>query len=59
MKIAMGPIEGEQDFASIVHGTHFVLVDRDLRIRAYHDSTDPDVVDRVLADAAMLINRGN
>ena len=59
MKIAMGGVEGEQDFASIVHGTHFVLVDRDLRIRGYYDSTDPEVVDRVLGDAAMLINRGN
>jgi protein SCO1/2 len=49
---------GDQDFASIMHGTHFVLVDRDGRIRGYYDSSDPGVVDRVLADAAMLINRG-
>lgn len=59
MKIATGNVEGEQDFASIMHGTHFVLVDRDLRIRAYHDSSDPGVVDHLLADAAMLVNRGN
>jgi protein SCO1/2 len=50
---------GEQDFASIMHGTHFVLVDRDGRIRGYYDSSQPEVVDRVLADAAMLINRGS
>jgi len=50
---------GEQDFASIMHGTHFVLVDRDGRIRGYYDSSNPDVVDRVLGDAAMLINRGS
>jgi protein SCO1/2 len=61
LKISMAdrPPQGEQDFASIMHGTHFVLVDRDARIRGYYDSSDPEVVDRVLADAAMLINRGN
>jgi hypothetical protein len=41
-----------------MHGTHFVLVDRELRIRGYYDSSAPDVVERVLHDAAMLINRG-
>ena len=59
LKIAMGDIEGEQDFASIMHGTHFVLVDAQARIRGYYDSSDADVVDRVLQDAAMLINRGD
>jgi protein SCO1 len=59
LKIAMGDIEGEQDFASIMHGTHFVLVDQQGRIRGYYDSSTPDVVDRVLTDATMLINRGN
>jgi protein SCO1/2 len=60
LKIAMADRApgGEQDFASVMHGTHFVLVDRDGRIRGYYDSSDPGVVDRVLADAAMLINRG-
>lgn len=60
LKIAMAdqPPGGEQDFASVMHGTHFVLVDRDGRIRGYYDSSDPGVVDRVLGDAAMLINRG-
>ena len=61
LKIAMGDqaIEGEQDFASVMHGTHFVLVDQRGRIRGYYDSTDSDVVDRVLTDATMLINRGD
>jgi protein SCO1/2 len=61
LKIAMGDgvAEGEQDFASIMHGTHFVLVDKAGRIRGYYNSSDADVVDRVLADASMLINRGN
>jgi protein SCO1/2 len=61
LKIAMGDgaVKGEQDFASIMHGTHFVLVDQRGRIRGYYDSTDADVSDRVLADATMLINRGD
>ena len=57
LKIAMGDPEGQQDFASIMHGTHFVLVDQQGRIRGYYDSSAANVVDRVLADAAMLINR--
>lgn len=59
LKIAMGDPPGEQDFASLFHGTHFVLVDQQTRIRGYYDSSDPEVVDRVLHDAAMLINRGD
>jgi protein SCO1/2 len=58
LKIAIGAPEGDQDFASVFHGTHFVLVDQQLRIRGYYDSSSPDVVDRVLHDAAMLVNRG-
>jgi len=59
LKVAMGSPQGEQDFASLFHGTHFVLVDRELRIRGYYDSSAPDVEDRVLHDATMLINRGD
>jgi protein SCO1/2 len=61
LKIAMGDAapKGEQDFASVMHGTHFVLVDHRGRIRGYYNSSDADVVDRVLADATMLINRGD
>jgi protein SCO1/2 len=58
LKIAMGTPEGDQDFASLFHGTHFVLVDKDLRIRGYYDSSAPDTEDRILQDATMLINRG-
>jgi protein SCO1/2 len=51
-------LEGQQDFASIFHGTHFVLVDQRGHIRGYYDSAGGEVVDQVLHDAAMLINRG-
>jgi protein SCO1 len=61
LKIAMSdqPLQGEQDFASIMHGTHFVLVDQRGVIRGYYDSDAPDVVDRVLEAATLLINRGH
>lgn len=59
LKIAMGAPPADTDFASIFHGTHFVLVDGQQRIRGYYDSSARDVADRVLHDAAMLINRGN
>jgi protein SCO1 len=59
LKIAMGDPVGENDFASLFHGTHFVLVDQQLRIRGYYDSSAPDVEDKLLHDATMLINRGD
>jgi protein SCO1/2 len=59
LKIAMGSPQGETDFASLFHGTHFVLVDQRLRIRGYYDSNAADVEDRLLHDATMLINRGD
>lgn len=61
LKMAMSESapQGEQDFASLFHGTHLVLVDAQLRIRGYYDPAEADVVDRLLGDATMLLNRGN
>jgi protein SCO1/2 len=59
LKIAIGTPAGDNDFASLFHGTHFVLVDQQLRIRGYYDSSAPDVEDRLLHDATMLVNRGS
>jgi protein SCO1/2 len=58
MKVGMGRGGPESDFASIFHGTHFVLVDKDMQIRGYYDSSAADSVDRVLRDAGLLANRG-
>lgn len=44
--------------AAISHGSHLVLVDGAGRIRGYYDPEEPDVVDRVVRDAALLVNRG-
>ena len=59
LKMAMGNPQGEQDFASLFHGTHLVLVDAQLQVRGYYDSSEPEVLDKLLHDATMLINRGN
>jgi protein SCO1 len=39
---------------NIVHGTHFVLFDRQLRIRGYYDSDDAGRLDQLVADAGTL-----
>jgi len=51
-----GPDDGTG--RGIFHGTHLVLVDARGRVRAYYPSDAPDVVDRVVRDAALLVNRG-
>jgi protein SCO1/2 len=42
----------------ISHQTKLVLVDGAGRIRSYYDPEDADVVERVVRDAALLVNRG-
>lgn len=59
LKVAMGTPAKGADLESVFHGTHFVLVDTRMRIRGYYDSSAEDMEDRLLHDAAMLINRGD
>lgn len=54
LKVAAEPIGKDQDLASIFHGSHFVLVDAESRIRGYYDSGDADATDRLLADLKRL-----
>jgi protein SCO1/2 len=49
----------DADVPDILHGTHFVLVDQQLRIRGYYDSNDPEAVDRMMKDVNTLVNRPN
>jgi protein SCO1/2 len=51
-----GDGEGADDIMSIGHGGHFALVDAAGQIRGYYDSVDSDAVDRLLRDAALLVN---
>ena len=54
LKIAAQPIGPDDDLASVFHGSHFVLVDGEGRIRGYYDSADADATDRLLADLRRL-----
>jgi protein SCO1/2 len=53
-KITLAREGPEDDFLSIVHGVHVVLVDGEGQIRGYYDSTDPEALDRLVEDAARL-----
>ena len=55
MKVQMGEAQPLRDGPGydILHATHFVLVDRDRRIRGYY-ATDRDGQDRLLRDIARL-----
>jgi protein SCO1/2 len=58
MKIGIQNEGSEDDFMNITHGTHFILVDRQLRIRGYYDSSGEHMEDTILRDAGLLVNRG-
>ena len=53
-KISLTHEGAEEDFLSIVHGVHLVLVDTQGRIRGYYDSTDPEALERLVRDAHHL-----
>jgi len=57
LRVSMGRAPGDRSPAAISHGTHLVLVDGDARIRGYYDPEAPDAVDRLVRDAALLVNR--
>ncbi len=58
LKVAMGREKGDDGFEGIFHGSHLVLVDGRGQVRAYFDSDDPDVVDKVVRAVGLLVNRG-
>ncbi len=58
LRVSMSQQEGDPSPAGISHGTHLVLVDGAGRIRGYYDPGEPGAVDRVVRDAALLVNRG-
>ena len=41
--------------SDFIHTNNFVLVDKQRRIRGYYDGTSPSDVDRMIADAKMLL----
>jgi len=58
LRVSMGEDAKRPEEQDISHGTHLVLVDGEGRIRGYYDSDRADVVERVVRDAALLVNRG-
>jgi protein SCO1/2 len=58
LRIHVGRDPADPSPAGISHGTHLVLVDGAARIRGYYDPDDPDAMDRLVRDAALLVNRG-
>ena len=59
LKVAMGREKGDDGrFEGIFHGSHLVLVDGKGQVRGYYDSDDEQVVDKVVRDVGLLVNRG-
>jgi protein SCO1/2 len=58
LRVSMGGTAADRSPEGISHGTHLVLVDGVGRIRGYYDPDAQDVVDLVVRDAALLVNRG-
>ncbi len=58
LKVSMGRERDDGATADISHGTHLVLVDGRGQVRAYYDPDEPGVVDRVLRDVSLIVNRG-
>jgi protein SCO1/2 len=57
-RVGIGRDAGDPSPSSISHGTHLVLVDATGRIRGYYDPESADAVDRLVRDAATLVNGG-
>jgi len=53
-KISLGHEGADDDFLSIVHGVHLVLVDAQGHIRGYYDSNDAEALERLVRDAHHL-----
>ena len=47
--------EGKKD-SVIMHSPRFVLIDKAAQIRGYYDSRDPQAIQRLIKDAASLMN---
>lgn len=55
LKIAMGRGAGPVDPSQVFHGTHFVVVDAEGRVRGYHDVARPEEQERLLAALRRLV----
>jgi len=46
----LGDVDG-----TLEHSTRFLLIDRASHVRGYYDSSDQDVIPRIVADAKVLV----
>ena len=58
LKTSMNKDASTEKLEGLFNGTYYVLVDRNMEIRAYFDLNDGDVVDQVVRTAGILANRG-
>jgi protein SCO1/2 len=56
MKTTMEARENPEQVQSLLHGSHFVLVDPFRQIRGFYDANDEDAVERLLRDIKILVN---
>jgi protein SCO1/2 len=58
MKVGMQKGNDDDDLMSIGHGSYFVLIDAKMQIRGYYQFDDPQAIDAILRDSALLAARG-
>jgi protein SCO1 len=51
--------EGKGDDEDFVHTQNFALVDKQKRIRGYYDGTNPQEVEKLIAEIKILLNENN
>lgn len=56
LKVTMEEREDPEQVQSLLHGSHFVLVDAFGQIRGYYDANDEESIDRLLMDVKVLVN---
>ncbi len=54
-----GSSETAEDDGSILHSTHFVLLDKRARIRGYYDSAEPENLLKLQADVERLVREAD
>jgi protein SCO1/2 len=54
LKMHVEKVGGKPVGESIMHGTHFVLVDGAMKVRGYYNLSDADALDRLLSDLSRV-----
>ena len=55
-KYLVSVAEDAQAPGGFIHGGHFILIDKDKRIRGYYDGTKAEEVDELMKDVKFLLN---